>query len=95
MIGKVNHQTNFFDEEIFKRIPQNNILVKIKRVVDFDRIAKKIEPYYDPYQGRPSWPIAIMIKAIFLEIYFTISDRELERQIRYNFLYRWFLDLSF
>ncbi len=95
MIGKGNHQTNFFDEEIFKRIPENNILVRIKKVVNFDRIAQKIEPYYDPYQGRPSWPIGVMVKALFLEIYFTISDRELERQIRYNFLYRWFLDLSF
>ncbi len=95
MIGKLSPQKNFFDEEIFKRIPQDNPLVKIKRVVDFDRIGKQIEPSYDPYQGRPSWPIATMIKALFLEIYFTISDRELERQLRYNFLYRWFVDLSF
>jgi IS5 family transposase len=95
MIGRVNPQRNFFDEEIFRRIPLDNILVKINRVVDFDTIAKRLEGYYDRYQGRPAWAIVTMVKVLFLEMYFCISDRELERQLRYNFLYRWFLGLSF
>lgn len=95
MIGKVSAQMDFFDQQIFERIPQDNILVRIKRVVDFDAIAERIESCYDRYQGRPSWPIATMVKNLFLEVYFTVSDRELERQLGYNFLYRWFLDLCF
>lgn len=95
MIGKVNKQGNFFDKEIFKKIPQKNILVKINKVVDFGRIGKSLEGYYDRYQGRPSYPIEMMVKALFLEMYYNLSDREIERQLRYNYLYRWFLGLSF
>jgi len=36
-----------------------------------------------------------MIKTLFWEIYCNISNREIERQIRYNILYRYFLSLSF
>jgi hypothetical protein len=71
MIGRDNYQMNFFDQELFKKIPQDNILVKIKKVVDFDSIAKTLECYYDPYQGRPSWSIPVMVKTLFLSIYFT------------------------
>lgn len=95
MIGKINNQINFFDVEIFKRISNHEILVKIKDVVNFDEMAKKIECYYDKDQGRSSWPITTMIKTLFLEIYCNISDREIERQLKYNFLYRYFLSFSF
>lgn len=95
MIGRINNQMNFFDAEIFKRISKNDILVKINEVVNFDEMAKKVECYYDEDQGRPSLPITTMIKTLFLEIYCNISDRELERQVKYNFLYRYFLSLSF
>ena len=95
MIGKVSKQMDFFDHEIFGRLPENNILVKIKKVVDFEVVARGLESYYDRDQGRPSGPIVTMLKALFLAIYFRLSDRELERQLGYNYLYRWFLDLSF
>lgn len=95
MIGKLSGQEEFFDKEIFGRLPENHLLVKIKGVVDFEVLARRLERYYDRYQGRPSWPIVTMIKALFLSIYFSLSDRELERQLGYNYLYRWFLDLSF
>ena len=95
MIGKVNPQENFFDNEIFSRISEKNILVKVKKVVNFDKIAERIESYYDRYQGRPSWPLKTMIAVLFIEILYNLSDREIERQLRHNFLYRWFSDLSF
>jgi IS5 family transposase len=95
MIGKVNPQENFFDNEIFSRISEKNILVRIKKVINFDSIAERIESYYDREQGRPSWPLKTMIAVLFIEIFYNLSDREIERQIRHNFLYRWFSDLSF
>jgi len=95
MIGKLSGQEDFFDKELFGRLPENNMLVKIARVVDFEGIAERLECHYDRHQGRPSWPIVTMLKALFLAIYFQLSDRELERQLGYNYLYRWFLDLSF
>jgi IS5 family transposase len=36
-----------------------------------------------------------MVKLLFLEIYYDVSDREIVRELRHNFLYRWFLDISF
>lgn len=95
MIGKLSGQEDFFDKELFGRLPEDNMLVKIARVVDFAGVARRLERYYDRAQGRPSWPIVTMLKALFLGIYFRLSDRELERQLSYNYLYRWFLDLSF
>lgn len=95
MIGREDKQLSFIDKEVFDRLPNNNILVRIKEAIDFDKIAKQLEVYYEPYQGRPSWPIVLMVKLLFLEIYFKLSDREVTSQLRYNFLFRWFLDLSF
>jgi IS5 family transposase len=95
VIGRVSRQMHFYDKEIFERIPKKNVLVKIKKVVDFDAMARKIEGHYARHQGRRSWPIVTMIKSLFLEIHFNLSDREFERQLGYNYLYRWFLDLSF
>ena len=61
---------DFFDQEIFGRIPEGNILVKIGKAVDFESVAVGLECYYDKDQGRPSWPIATMVKALFLSLYF-------------------------
>jgi len=95
VIGKEDKRFSFIDREVFDRISRKHILVKIKEKIDFKSIAKQLEVYYDSYQGRPSWPIEVMVKMLFLEIYYDVSDREIVRELRHNFLYRWFLDISF
>jgi transposase len=80
---------------VFDRISRKHILVKIKEKIDFKSIARQLEVYYDSYQGRPSWSIEVMVKLLFLEIYYDVSDREIVRELKHNFLYRWFLDISF
>jgi transposase len=95
VIGKEDKRLSFIDREVFDRISRKHILVKTKEKIDFKSIARQLEVYYDSYQGRPSWPIEVMVKLLFLEIYYDVSDREIVRELRHNFLYRWFLDISF
>lgn len=59
---------------------------------------RRLRPHFEAayaQSGRPSIPPEQLIKASLLQALFSIrSERHLCEQIAYNFLYRWFLDLS-
>lgn len=78
------------------RIPKDHPLRPLRAIVDqalkdmhsdFDRI-------YSPI-GRPSIPPERLLRALLLQIFFTIrSERMLMEQLDYNLLFRWFVGLA-
>lgn len=95
MLRETSPQIDFIDQLVFARLPTGETLVKIKRVIDFQSLAKPLEDFYVKQWGRPAYPITMMLAILFIEYYHNLSDREIVRQLQYNFLYRWFADLSF
>ncbi len=73
-------------------VPQEHILRKISKHIDFGFIDEKTKHLYSEKMGRPAIPPVVLFKAIFIGYLFGIrSERELVRQIQVNVAYRWFL----
>ncbi|AGK53037.1 ISBma2-like transposase [Bacillus sp. 1NLA3E] len=67
----------------------------IDKYIDFSFLLEKVRPYYSDDNGRPTDPL-IFLKMMFIGYLFGIrSERQLEREIRTNVAYRWFLGLIF
>lgn len=95
MLREPSRQLDFIDQLVFARLPEGEILVKIKQVVDFQALARPLEDFYVKHWGRPGYPVKTMLAILFIEYYYNLSDRQVVNQLQYNFLYRWFAELSF
>ena len=77
-------------------IPKKHPLRKIKAMVDalLDEMWSDFDGLYSG-TGRPSIPPEQILKALLLQVLFTIrSERQMAEQLRYNLLYRWFVGLG-
>lgn len=73
-------------------VPEEHLLRKIERVIDFEFIRERVKGLYSSDNGRPAIDPVILFKMIFIGYLFGIrSERQLEREIQVNVAYRWFL----
>jgi len=73
-------------------VPQDHLLRKIDKYIDFSFIREKVKDFYCLDNGRPSIDPVVLFKMIFIGYLFGIkSERQLETEIRTNVAYRWFL----
>ncbi len=76
-------------------VPQDHLLRKIDKYIDFSFIIDKVKPYYCEDNGRPSLNPLVLFKMMFIGYFFGIrSERQLEKEIQTNLAYRWFLGLK-
>jgi transposase len=79
-----------------ERVPQDHPLRTIRRLVD--RVLKELSPDFDRLYakvGRPSVPPEKLLRALLLQVLYTIrSERLLMEQLDYNLLFRWFVGLN-
>lgn len=94
---KENQQEDMFSYVSMEdSIPKKHPLRKIKAMVDalLDEMWSDFDGLYSGI-GRPSIPPEQILKALLLQILFTIrSERQMAEQLRYNLLYRWFVGLG-
>ena len=77
-------------------IPRHHPIRSIKQVIDaaLSDIDLQLEAMYSE-RGRPSIPPERLLKAMLLMALFSVrSDRQLCEQVRYNLMFRWFLDMN-
>ena len=93
MIGKENVQPKLFETvRIEQLVPENHLLRKIKKHIDFSFINDIAKEYYCENNGRPSIPPVVLFKFIFLGYLFGIrSERRIFEEVEVNIAYRWFL----
>lgn len=76
-------------------VPQNHLLRRIDKYIDFSFIREKVRPYYSAHTGRPSIDPVVLFKMILIGYLYGIrSERQLELEIKTNIAYRWFLGLK-
>ena len=94
------HETN--QVELFSyiplesRIPENHHLRPLRELVDavLARLSKEFDAIYS-HTGRPSIPPEMLLRALLLQVVFTIrSEGQLIEHLRFNLLYRWFVGLG-
>lgn len=76
-------------------VPEEHLLRKINKYIDFSFIRDKVKPYYCTDNGRPSIDPVVLFKMIFLGYFYGIrSERQLELEVKTNVAYRWFLGMK-
>ena len=94
MMGKQIEQLSMRIVDISSLIPEQHLLKKINRMVDFEFIYAKAEPYY-ARNGRPSTDPVSLIKMLLVGYLYGIrSERRLEEEVTLNIAYRWFCGFS-
>ena len=76
-------------------VPQNHLVRKIAKAIDFEFIRKEVAPLYCHNNGRPPVDPVQLIKIMLLGYIFGVkSERQLIKEIEVNVAYRWFLGMS-
>ncbi|MBE0339796.1 IS1182 family transposase, partial [Paenibacillus sp. 23TSA30-6] len=88
-------QQSFEFVSLEELVPQDHLLRKVDKYIDFSFIHEKVSPLYCANNGRPAIDPTVLFKMIFLGYFYGIrSERQLEREIQTNLAYRWFLGLG-
>ena len=97
MRGEIDPQRTMFSYiDIEQRIPASHPIRKIRGVIDvaLQAIDSDISVQYSSY-GRPSIPPEQLLRAQFLQIFYSVrSERLLVDRIEYDLLFRWFVGLG-
>ena len=85
--------SNFID--IYKAvIPTDNMLRKIKELVNFDFVYETLRTEYCLDNGRNAIDPIIMFKYLLLKIIYDISDVDVVERSRYDMSFKYFLDMA-
>ena len=73
-------------------VPEDHLLRKIDKYIDFSFINDMCRPYYCLDNGRPAIEPVIMFKMLFIGYLYGIrSETRLVEEVKVNMAYRWFL----
>ena len=73
-------------------VPEDHLLRKIDKYIDFSFINEICKPYYCADNGRPAIEPEIMFKMLFIGYLYGIrSETRLVEEVKVNLAYRWFL----
>ncbi len=76
-------------------IPENHLLRKVERAVDFRFIHELCAPLYCKDNGRPAIDPEILFRMLLVGYLYGIkSEARLEEEINYNIAYKWFCGLG-
>lgn len=73
-------------------VPQDHILRKIAKYIDFSFIDELVKDLYCHDNGRPAVDPKVLVKILLLGYLFGIrSERQIIKEVQVNVAYRWFL----
>ena len=76
-------------------VPQDHLLRKIDKYIDFSFIRDLTRVLYCHTNGRPAVDTVVLFKMLFIGYLYGIrSERQLVKDIEVNLAYRWFLGYS-
>jgi len=83
-----------FDRLIFDQfVPPDHYLRQLKDTIDFDACRPLVAACYSPTMGRTALDPVLLIKLLFLQRHYCLSDEAVLRQAQVNLAFRLFLDL--
>ena len=73
-------------------VSKDHLLRKVDKIMDYEWLYERLEPYYCHDNGRPGIDPVVLIKMVLIQHLFGIpSLRQTNREILVNLAYRWFL----
>lgn len=94
MLRKEPERQQSFYCALYDKIPEDHILKKVSNVVDFSFINELLEGSYCKNFGRPAKEPEMMMKLLFLEYLYNLSDVKVIEEASLNLVYLWFLGLN-
>jgi IS5 family transposase len=86
------------DQELANRIEKRcHFLKDIEKIINWKRINKvlsKVEIRRSSVAGRDAFSAELMFRIMLLQIWYKLSDYQMEEQLGYNFMFMWFCKLS-
>ena len=76
-------------------VPEDHLLRKIERVMDYDWLYERLDPYYCHDNGRPGADPVVLIKMVLIQhLYGIPSLRQTYQRVNDTLSFRWFLGYS-
>ena len=87
---EARHEAIIVDLEAL--VPEDHLLRKIEKVMDYEWLYERLSPYYCHNNGRPGTDPVVLIKMVLIQHLFGIpSLRQTYQRIQDTISYRWFL----
>ncbi len=87
-------QPSLAESLLSQTLGRNVRLERIAGEFDWDRFATLVEDIYSCGEGRPSYPPLMMVKALFLEQWYNLSDPQMEEALGDRISFRRFVGLG-
>ena len=94
MLRKEPERQQSFYCVLYDKIPEDHILKQVSKAVDFGFINELLEGSYCKNFGRPAKEPEMMMKLLFLEYLYNLSDVKVIEEASLNLVYLWFLGLN-
>lgn len=78
----------------YQKIPEDHMLKRVDRAIDFTFINELLADSYCRDNGRPAKEPALMAKLLFLQYLYKLSDVKVIEEATYNLVWLWFLGLN-
>jgi transposase len=89
------HTPSLYDNVIGESyIPENHPLRKIRAAVDFSFVHDLVADLYHDSLGRPAYDPEVMVRLIFLQLQYKLSDRGVIERAQTDHAFRFFLGLD-
>ena len=84
------------DLDLFDRLlPYDHPLQDLFNLIDWERLAGGLQPYFSDKRGCPSLPPILWLKLEYLRCHYRLSDREVCDRASTDIAFRWYLQLPF
>lgn len=91
---RITEKQQSFHSELYNKIPETHILKLIDKSVNFSFINDLLEESYCKNNGRPAKEPEMMMKLLFLQYIYNLSDVKVIEEATYNLAFLWFLGLN-
>ena len=79
----------FLDMDVTEQVAGKHELWKINNTVNISSLAYRFKDIASEV-GRHGYGVDVGLKCLFLQFMYDLSDRRLEKELRFNLAYRWF-----
>jgi len=90
------HAPSLFDDIVSSTlVPEDHLLRRVHRAVDFSFVHDAVAHLYDGGNGRPAYNPEVLVRLIFLQLEYSLSDRGVIARAQTDLAFRCFLGLNY
>ena len=90
MLVKKNLQTCLYQDLLERLVLSNHTYRRLNQWLDLKNLIKSLESYYSQTKGTDSHPLESGLRALLLQFWNSLSDRQLSRYLQENVAAKWF-----